>query len=139
MYKQRNWQWIFPLNVTFFVSVTLTGLVRISKTRYRRKDLSLKKLLFINKYLHPASGDPLIFLDKSGRLKERCMKRQNENNTRALNESSFERRKPSLEFEKPAFLYSPLQRISRNDLFLEKHNNDHSHVKRKHRPTALAC
>ena len=33
--KQRHWQWIFPQNVTFFVSVTLLGLVRISKTRYR--------------------------------------------------------------------------------------------------------
>ena len=35
--KQRHWQWIFPQNVTFFVSVTLLGLVRISKTRYRWK------------------------------------------------------------------------------------------------------
>ena len=27
--KQRNWQSIFPQNVTFFVSATLTGLVRM--------------------------------------------------------------------------------------------------------------
>ena len=46
--KQRNWQWIFPQNVTFFVSVTLSGLVRISKTRYRWKDLSLLTLLRID-------------------------------------------------------------------------------------------
>ena len=51
----------------FLVSVSLTGLVRISKVRYRWKDLSLKLLLFIN--LYPASRGPSIFLDKSGRLK----------------------------------------------------------------------
>ena len=40
--KQRNWQWIFP-HVTFFVNVTLSRLVRISKTRYRWKDLSFSE------------------------------------------------------------------------------------------------
>ena len=35
--KPPHWQWIFPQNVTFSVSVTLLGLVRISKTRYRWK------------------------------------------------------------------------------------------------------
>ena len=67
---QWNWQWIYPKMLPFLVSVTLTGLVRISKMRYRWKDLhcvSLKLLLFIN--LYPASRGPLIFLDKSGRLK----------------------------------------------------------------------
>ena len=63
--KRQNWQWIFPQNVIFYVSVTLTGLVRISKTRYSWKDLSLKKLLVIN--LYPASRGPSIFLDKSGK------------------------------------------------------------------------
>ena len=29
--KPPIWQWIFPQNVTFSVSVTLLGLVRISK------------------------------------------------------------------------------------------------------------
>ena len=37
--KQQNWQWIFPQIVTFFVNVTLLGLVRKSKTRYRWKYL----------------------------------------------------------------------------------------------------
>ena len=38
------------------------------------------------------------------------------------------------------YLYSAIERISRNNnLFLEKHNNNHSHVQRTHRPTALAC
>ena len=48
--KQQNWQLISPqkLMLPFLVSVTLTGLVRISKMRYRWKDLSLKLLLFIN-------------------------------------------------------------------------------------------
>ena len=69
---------------------------RISKTRHPWKDLSLKKLLFIN--LYPASRGLSIFLDKLGRLKERCVMRQNWNNTRASNESSFETRKLNLEF-----------------------------------------
>ena len=44
--KQRHWQWIFPQNVTFFVSVTLLGLVRISKRRYRL--IPLVSLLLTN-------------------------------------------------------------------------------------------
>ena len=69
---------------------------RISKTRHPWKDLSLKKLLFIN--LYPASRGLSIFLDKLGRLKERCVTGQNWSNTRASNESSFETRKLNLEF-----------------------------------------
>ena len=69
---------------------------RISKTRHPWKDLSLKKLLFIN--LYPESRGLSIFLDKLGRLKERCVTRQNWNNTQASNESSFEMRKLNLEF-----------------------------------------
>ena len=46
--KQRNWQWIVPQHVGFLVSVTLLGLVRISKTRYRWKHLSLLTLLLTN-------------------------------------------------------------------------------------------
>ena len=75
----------------------------ISKTRHPWKDLSLKKLLFINLYL--ASRGLSIFLDKSGRLKERCVMRQNRNNTWASNKSSFERRKPSLEFQETSIFY----------------------------------
>ena len=90
--KQRNWQWIFPQIVTLFVSVTLTGLVRISKTRYCWKDLSLKKLMFIN--LYPASRGPLIFLDKSGRLKELKPRTNRVSRNQHI-------------------LYSPLERISR--------------------------
>ena len=101
--KQQNQQWIFPQNVTFFVSVTLTGLFRIPKTRFCWKELSLKKLFFIN--LCPASRGPSIFLDKLGRLKKRCVTRQNRNNTRALNESSFETQKPSLEFRETSIFY----------------------------------
>ena len=85
------------------MSVTLTGLVRISKTRFCWKELSLKKLLFIN--LCPASRGPPIFLYKLGRLKERCVTRQNRNNTWALNESSFETQKPSLEFRETSIFY----------------------------------
>ena len=69
---------------------------RISKTRHPWKDLSLKKLLFIN--LYPANRGLSIFLDKLGRLKERCVMRQNWSNTRASNEWSFETQKLNLEF-----------------------------------------
>ena len=85
------------------MSVTLTGLVRISKTRYRWKDLSLKKLLFIN--LYPPSRGLSIFLDKLGRLKEHRVTRQNRNNARASNEFSFKTWKPSLEFGETSFCY----------------------------------
>ena len=43
------------------------------------ENLSLKKLLFIN--LYPASRGSSIFIDKSGRLKECLMRRQNLNNS----------------------------------------------------------
>ena len=46
--KQRNWQWIYTFVYTFFVSVTQSGLVRISKKMHRWKDLSLLKLLLTN-------------------------------------------------------------------------------------------
>ena len=49
--KPAHWQWIFPQNVTFSVSVTLLGLVRISKTRYRWKIfVTLLLTKFINLY-----------------------------------------------------------------------------------------
>ena len=133
VFKQRNWQWIL-------VSVTLTGLVRISKMRYHWKDLSLKLLLFIN--LYPASRGPSIFLDKSGRLKrsvawwdktgtilEPRMNRVLKHENRVLS------------FEKPAFFIL----TTRNDFkkwfinFLEKHNNNHLHIHWMHGPTELAC
>ena len=38
-------------------------------------------------------------------LKKRCVTRQNRNNTRALNESSFETQKPSLEFRETSIFY----------------------------------
>ena len=85
------------------MSVTLTELVRISKTRFCWKELSLKMLLFIN--LCPTSRGPSIFPDKLGRLKERCVTRQNWNNTQVSNESSFETQKSSLEFRETSIFY----------------------------------
>ena len=92
-----------PQCCLFFVSVTLTGLVRISKTWYRWKDLSLKLLLFINLYL--VTRGPTIFPDKSERLNEHCVVRQNWNNTRASNESSFETRKRSVKLWETSIFY----------------------------------
>ena len=58
---------------------------------------------------------------------------------RASNESSFETRKPSLESPETSIFYMRHSKGFRETiiLFLEKHNNDHSHVQQKHRPTAL--
>ena len=64
---------------------------------------------------------------------------KNRKNTPDSNESSFETRKPSLEFRETSnFQIHHSKGFRENDLFLEKHNN-HSHVQRTHRPTALAC
>ena len=121
----------------FLVSVILTGFFKISKMRYHWKDLSLKLLFFIN--LYPASRSPSIFLDKLGRLK-RSIAWWDKTGTilepRMNRVSKHENRVSS--FEKPAFLYSPLERISGNDLFLEKHNNNHSQLNWMHGPTDLA-
>ena len=66
-----------------------------SKTRYRWKDLSLKKLSFINLYV----------LDESGRIKEHCVTRQNEPRTNRVPNREMENRVSS--FEKPAsFIFS---------------------------------
>ena len=75
---------------------------RISKMRHPWKDLSLKKLLFIN--LYPESRGLSIFPDKLGRLKEQHVTRQNWNNTRVSNESSFEMQKLNLEFWETSIL-----------------------------------
>ena len=74
----------------------------ISKTRHPWKDLSLKKLLFINLYL--ASRGLSIFLDKLGRLKRNVARRDKtgtilEPQTNRV--SKHENRVSS--FEKPAF------------------------------------
>ena len=48
--EQRNWQLIFFKNVTqftWFFCLTLSGLVNISKTSFRRKDLPLLQLLLL--------------------------------------------------------------------------------------------
>ena len=73
--------------------------------------------------------------------KKHCVTRQNWKNAWASYESSFEMRKPSAKFwetRNQHFLHSLLERISRNDLFLEKHNNNHLHIQRTNWPTALA-
>ena len=89
----------------FLVIVTLTGWVRISKTRNCWKDLSLKLLLFIN--LYHASRGPLIFLDKSGRLKRSVVWREK---TGTIIEPQTNRVSKHenwvLSFEKPAFFYT---------------------------------
>ena len=66
--KQRNWQWIFPQNVTFFSECNSD---RIGQNI--QNEVSLERSIFevvvVYMNLYPASRGPLIFLDKSGRLK----------------------------------------------------------------------
>ena len=95
MYKQRNWQWIFSPKCYLFYECNSDRIGQDIQSRYCWKDLSLKKLMFIN--LYPVSRGPSIFLDKQGRVKKRYVTRQNRNNTQASNKSSFETQKPSLE------------------------------------------
>ena len=47
----QNWQWIFPKMFLGFLYVTLSGLVRVSITRCRWKDLSLLTLLLTVSYM----------------------------------------------------------------------------------------
>ena len=47
----QNWQWIFPKMLLGFLYVTLSGLVRVSITRCRWKDLSLLTLLLTVSYM----------------------------------------------------------------------------------------
>ena len=65
---QRNWQWIFPQNVTFFSECNSD---RIGQNI--QNEVSLERSIFevvvVYMNLYPASRGPLIFLDKSGRLK----------------------------------------------------------------------
>ena len=123
------------LMLPFLVSVTLTGLVRISKMRYHWKDLSLKLLLFLN--LYPASRGPSIFLDKSGRLK-RSIAWRDKTGTILKPWTNWVSKHENRVLRNQHFLYSPLERISGNDLFREKHNNNHSHIHWMHGPTELA-
>ena len=122
--KQWNWQWIFPQSVTFFSECN-------SDKSYHWKDLSLKLLLFIN--LYPAIRGPSIFLDKSGRLKRSVAWQDNVERIEFRNTKT-----KSWVLRNQHFLYSPLERISGNNLFLEKHKNNHSHIHWMYRPTELA-
>ena len=126
------------LMLPFLVSVTLTGLVRISKMSYHWKDLSLKLLLFLN--LYPASRGPSIFLDKSGRLKRSVAWRDKtgiilEPRT---NRSNFETRKPSLEFWETIIFYTHHGKGFQETIYFSKNNNNHSHIHWIHGPTELA-
>ena len=53
--KQQNWQWIFLQHVNLFSwgSVILSGLVRMPKTRYWWKDLSLLTLFLSYHFVRP--------------------------------------------------------------------------------------
>ena len=94
-------------------------------------------VLFIN--LYPASRGPSIFLDKLGRLKRSVAWRDNTGTILEPRTNRVSKHKNQvLSFQKPAFLYSPLERISGNDSYLEKHNNNHSHIHWMHGPTELA-
>ena len=117
--------------------VILTGFFKIPKMRYHWKDLSLKLLLFIN--LYPASRSPSIFLDKLGRLKRNVPDETKLEQYLSLKRIEFWNTKTKSQvLRNQHFLYSPLERISGNDLFREKHNNNHSHIHWMHGPTELA-
>ena len=74
-----------------------------------------------------ATQNQILPFDPSDNPKEHCVAKQNWKNTPDSNESSFKMQTPNLEFRGGEhFLYWALEMISKNDLFLKKHN--HSHV-----------
>ena len=121
-----------PKCYLFLVSVTLTGLCQNTQNEvWLERSIFQVVVLFIN--LYPASRGPSIFLDKLGRLKRSVATLEHWNcNTGTILEPRTNRvskhKNQVLSFQKPAFLYSPLETISGNDSYLEKHNNNHSHM-----------
>ena len=116
----------------FLLSVTLTGLVRISKVRCGWKDLSLKLLLFIN--LYPASRGPSVFPDKSGRLKKSVVW-QDKTGTILDPRTNWvlkHENQVRLEFWETRIFILTTQKD------FEKCNNNHSHIHWMHGPTELA-
>ena len=88
--------------------------------------------MFINLYL--ASRGPSIFLDKSGRLKECCV-------TRQRSVTILEPLTNWVSKNQRFFLHSPLERISRNDLFSIYFSRNIAatiRAQQMYRPTALA-
>ena len=65
--KQRNWQWIFPQNVTFFSEYNFDRIFQNIQNEVSLERSIFEVVVFIN--LYPASRSPSIFLDKLGRLK----------------------------------------------------------------------
>ena len=91
-----------------------------------QNEVLLKRSIFeeVNVYQFiPCKQRPSIFLDKLGRLEERCVTRRK---TATILEPQTNRVSRN-----QRFLHSPLERILRNDLFLdlflEKHSSNHSH------------
>ena len=64
--------------------------------------------------------------------------RQNWNNTRASNESSFETRKPSLEFWETSIFYTHHLKGFQETMYFSR-NINHSHIHWMYGPTELAC
>ena len=102
----------------------LTVLTRSSKLDLRFFE-TFKKVSLLT---HHTTLRSVAWWDKTQRILKMRMNQVSKHENRV---SSFQ--KP------PFFLYSPLERISRNDFPLKKHNNSHLHVQRRHWPTALAC
>ena len=71
-----------------------------------QNEVSLERSVFeevVVYQLYPASRGPSIFLDKSGRLNERCVTRQNRNNTWPRTNRVSKCENLVLSFKKPAF------------------------------------
>ena len=98
-------------------SQELTGLVRISKTRYCWKHLSLEQVMFIN--LYPASRGPSIFLDKSGSLKEHCVTRK-----KPEQYSNLER----IKFQETSIFYTHYLKGFREMIYLSRNIRDLSEL-----------
>ena len=136
--KQRNWQWIFPQNVTFFSECNSD---RIGQN-IQKWDIAGKIYLWSCCCLSIYTLWAEVF--RSSSISHEGLKGALCDEIKLEQYSSLERiefrntKTESWVSRNQHVLYSPLERISGNDLFLEKHNNNHSQLNWMHGPTDLA-
>ena len=135
---QRYWQWFFPQNVTFFSECNSD---RIGQN-IQKWDIAGKIYLWSCCCLSIYTLWAEVF--RSSSISHEGLKGALCDEIKLEQYSSLERiefrntKTESWVSRNQHVLYSPLERISGNDLFLEKHNNNHSHIHWMHGPMELA-
>ena len=90
-----------------------------------------------NLILSPWNADNFVSWQNAN---EHCVMRWKHKNTSNYYKLSIKTQTLSLQFQETSiFLYSPLERILRHDLFLKKNKDSHSQKQQTVQPRALAC